>query len=144
MSVLFMFSCCSMEVLDIKINEVLEDPSENLKKLEDSLTAHVHSRFEEAYDAKADIRDRMITCLRYRKGVYTSEETALFKRYNLADIFMRLPDVKCSAAQDWLQDVLFPEGEVPFTCSPTPIPEITPEESDYVRAEYENKMLEEF
>lgn len=92
------------------------------------LASHVRSRWTLAKDAKDDIEERMLQCLRQRNGQYDPDKLADIKRSGGSEIFIQLTSVKCRAATSWLRDTLLGSGsDKPWNLSATPEPTLPPD-----------------
>lgn len=91
------------------------------------LAAHVHACWQAAKQAKQPIERRMLMCQRMRKGEYEPDHLLDIKQKGGSEVFMMLPDEKCSAAASWLRDILLQSGEEPWGIEPTPIPDLPQE-----------------
>ena len=110
------------------------------------LAAHCRTEWERARDAKVDIQHRMLNSMRQREGQYSDSKLAAIREMGGSEIKMMLTDVKCRAAIAWIRDVLLGTGEKPFSCEPTPLPEMPPGMLEVIDAEAYNelKMLQGF
>lgn len=91
-----------------------------------SLAAEIGRRWEEARSARLPIERRMIECLRRRNGEYSPEKLAAIRETGGSEVYMMLTNIKCRAAEAWVNDVLFPAGDKPWKLKPTTEPEISP------------------
>ena len=94
-----------------------------------SLGGYIRTCWQAARDNKdEEITDRLLKCLRLRKGEYTSAEKANIDRIQGDSVlFDKLVSVKCRAAEAWLNDVLLPPDEKPWGISTTPNPDLAPD-----------------
>lgn len=99
------------------------------------LAGHCRTEWARARDAKQPIEQRFLRSMRQREGKYSESKLAAIREMGGSEIKMMLPDVKCRAAIAWLKDVMFGTGERPFSCEPTPIPEIPPEIIEAIESE---------
>ena len=112
-----------------------------------SLGGHIRSCWEEARNNKdEEITPRLLKCIRIRKGEYTASERASIDRIQGdSSLFDQITNVKCRAAESWLNDILLPPGERPWGVSTTPNPELAPEEMQKLivelQAEYERMLF---
>lgn len=89
------------------------------------LAAHVHRRWETARDARRELQERMLSCVRQRNGEYDPDVRADIEMQGGSDIFIRLTSVKCRGATSWLRDTLLGSGsDKPWAIDPTPEPEL--------------------
>lgn len=87
-----------------------------------AIAAHIKARWEDAKRAKADIEEKMLRALRQRVGEYESSKLAEIRKMGGSEVFVRLTDLKCSAAAAWIRDVL--SLDRPWGLEPTPIPDL--------------------
>jgi hypothetical protein len=89
------------------------------------LAAHVRRRWEVSRDAKRELEERMLECLRQRNGDYDPDIEAQINAQGGSDIFVQLTSVKCRAATSWLRDTLLGSGnDKAWSIEPTPEPEL--------------------
>ncbi|RLB94825.1 MAG: hypothetical protein DRH26_00050 [Deltaproteobacteria bacterium] len=105
-----------------------------------SLAGYVRTVFEASREAKQKIEQEDIESLRQRNGIYSPAKLTEIRANGGSEIFMMLTDEKCSAVTSWLADILFPGGETPWSVSPTPVPDLKPEQ----QAEIEQAVQAEF
>ena len=106
------------------------------------LAGHVRSRWTESKDAKQDLEERMLQCVRQRDGKYDPDKLAEIQRQGGSEIFVQLTSVKCRAATSWLRDTLLGAGsDKPWTIEATPIPELPPEIMAGLQQEMANQLM---
>lgn len=103
------------------------DAGREMAQFESALSAHIRTRWQEAYQAKQPVHEQMLKCLRQRKGEYDPVVKAEIAKTGGADLFMMLTDVKCRAAEAWINDVLNAQDEV-WGLEPTAEPTLSPEQ----------------
>ena len=92
---------------------------------ESALAAHVRRAWERNKIARARITQRMLKCLRARRGVYSPAELQqLEQRGAMNVVWVDLTEEKCKAAAAWLREVLVPVQGYPFGVEPTPVPSL--------------------
>ncbi|HWU36234.1 MAG TPA: hypothetical protein VN203_01235, partial [Candidatus Acidoferrum sp.] len=91
-----------------------------------SLAAHIRKCWEEAKRAKIDVEQLILKNMRQKKGIYEPDKLAAIRAMKSSEIFMKITDVKCRHAKDWIKDILFQPGMTPWDIEPTPEPEIPP------------------
>ena len=89
-----------------------------------SLAAHLSRLWESAKQAKIDIDERLLKCLRQRKGEYDPDMKAKIAAHGGSDIYMYLTSMKCRAAEAWIKDIVTPPGDKPWSIDPTPEPDL--------------------
>ena len=106
------------------------------------LAAHVRTRWTESKDAKQDLEERMLQCVRQRDGKYDPDKLAEIQRQGGSEIFVQLTSVKCRAATSWLRDTLLGAGsDKPWSIEATPIPELPPEIMAGLQQEMANQLM---
>lgn len=93
------------------------------------LASHARKRWEIMRDHFRDeLEDRLTKCVRARNMEYEPSKLAEIKEQGGSEIFMGIVSAKCRTATAWLRDTLLGQGEdKPWSLSPTPIPEVTPD-----------------
>jgi len=84
---------------------------------------------------KTEVTERMLYCLRSRKGEYSPEEQGAILNGGGAmnPVYMKLTGTKCRAASAWIRDMMLPaDSDYPFTIMPTPEPDINPEQKTLI------------
>lgn len=107
------------------------------------LAAHVRERWDEAKDAKQDLEERMLDCVRQRNGEYSPQVKAQIAEQEGSDIYIQLTSVKCRAATSWLRDTLLGSGaDKPWAIDSTPEPEIPQEDLESLQAELAQEIMQ--
>ena len=89
------------------------------------LAAHARRRWEVARDAKQDLEERMLSCVRQRNGEYDPDVQAQIREQGGSDLFIQLTSVKCRAATSWLRDTLLGSGsDKPWSIEASPVPDL--------------------
>ena len=110
------------------------------------LASYLRGCWEAAHRAKQPIETLMLRAARQRNGEYETGKLCEIRKVFGTEIYMRLTDTKCTAAEDWLEDILLDTGTPPWDLQPTPIPELSPEqmeETEQLTAEKVLAMVEE-
>lgn len=106
------------------------------------LAAHARTRWEEARDAKQDLEERMLQCVRQRNGEYDPDVLAEIEEQSGSDIFVQLTSVKCRAATSWLRDTLLGTGsDKPWAIEHTPQPELPQEVLQSLQAQLSTEIM---
>lgn len=106
------------------------------------LAAHTRTRWEEARDAKQDLEERMLQCVRQRNGEYDPDIVAEIEAQGGSDIFVQLTSVKCRAATSWLRDTLLGTGnDKPWAIEATPQPELPEEVMQGLQAQLSTEIM---
>jgi hypothetical protein len=99
----------------------------NMDNVINGLTGHVRAQFEIAKTHKLHVQDRLLNCLRRRKGEYSPSKLQEITETGGATIYMKIAAAKCVGAKAWLSDLFNAQGDKPFSLEPTPIEELPPE-----------------
>ncbi|WP_052478878.1 portal protein [Vibrio jasicida] len=102
----------------------------------DNLASMVRKDWEAAksHRDREQLNQRLLDCLRRRKGEYSADKLAAIRDMGGSEIFMKLTGVKVYAAKAWIADIYQPSGDRPWTLQPTPVPELPPNiESELVQ-----------
>lgn len=78
--------------------------------------------------AKIPIEKLMLEALRQRGGQYEPERISAIRKQGGSEVYMMITEVKCRAAESWLRDILLDQGTPPWDLSPTPIPDLSPDQ----------------
>ena len=99
------------------------------------LSAYISGCWAKAKQAKIPIEQQMLKSLRQRNGIYDAEKLAAIRQMGGSDIYVLLTATKCRAAEAWIQDVLSPVVDRPWTIEPTPMAELPEDIQAELRAE---------
>jgi len=108
-----------------KEREALRPPAE--RQVLDRLQGYVRTCWDAAWSGKQEIERSMLESLRQRNGEYAPSQRAQIEQFGGSDIYMRLTETKCRAAESWLRDILLDTTEPPWGLKPTPEPELPPD-----------------
>lgn len=100
------------------------------------LSAHLRSCWDAARQAKKPIENIMLRGLRQRNGEYEADKLAQIHEQGGSDIYMMITEVKCRAAESWLRDILLDTGTPPWDLNPTPIPDLSPEQTQEMQVAF--------
>ena len=90
-----------------------------------SIVGHVRTSFERASSHREEqIEQRMLDALQRRLGTYPDEKLSMIKKSGGSDIYVKLTEVKCRAAEAWLVDIFAPADGKPWSLDPTPVPDL--------------------
>jgi hypothetical protein len=101
----------------------------------DNLTNYIESCWTDAKEAKLTVEEEMMQSLRQRNGEYEVDVLREIRNMGGSEVYVMLTSTKCRAAEAWINDVLRPVTEYPFSISPTPIAELPPPQLDSIRNE---------
>ena len=93
------------------------------------LASHLRECWDAARQAKKPIENIMLRGLRQRNGEYEADKLAQIHEQGGSDIYMMITEVKCRAAESWLRDILLDTGTPPWDINPTPIPDLSPDQT---------------
>ena len=88
-----------------------------------ALEGFLKRRWEAARTAKLRIEEGLLDNLRQRKGEYRPNVLNAIRRSGGSEVFMMLTNVKCRAAESWINEILFADRK-PWEIKPTPVPEL--------------------
>jgi len=107
----------------------LEDQNKPMQQFISSLARHIRTDFSLAYRCKEPHHQKMIQSLKQRKGMYDAAILADIQKHDGVEVFIRLTDVKCRAAESWIKDILAGQDR-PWLLESTPVPELSQEQED--------------
>lgn len=107
-----------------------------------ALAAHIRKCWEAAKRGKVEIEERLLKCMRQRKGVYDPEDLIKIRQHGGSEIYMMLTSMKCRAAEAWIRDIMIPPGEKPWSLDPTPKPEMPFDLEDQIAQIVEQEATE--
>jgi len=93
------------------------------------LAGHLRHCWDAARQAKKPIELIMLRGLRQRNGEYEADKLRDIHEQGGSDIYMGVTEVKCRAAESWLRDILLDTGTPPWGLNPTPIPDLSPDQT---------------
>lgn len=99
------------------------------------LAGHIQRCWDDSTHYKICVEEIMMKSLRQRHGVYEPLKKANIAAMGGTDIYMLLTSTKCRAAEAWIEDILSPVAEQPWSIKPTPIPELPQEIEAQVQQE---------
>ena len=122
--------------LERELDERQSDP------LFQGLTSYLRECWDAAQQAKKPIEDIMLKAMRQRNGEYEADKLRHIQDQGGSDIYMMITEVKCRAAESWLRDILLDTGSPPWELEPTPIPDLSPEQSKEVEGIYAQNVMQ--
>ena len=106
------------------------------------LAAHARDRWTTARDAKRELEERMLQCVRQRNGEYDPDILADIHSQGGSEVFIQLTSVKCRAATSWLRDTLLGSGnDKPWAIDPTPVPELPEDVMQSLQAQLSQEIM---
>lgn len=100
-----------------------------------SLAGHIESCWQKARRAKEPIERQMMKNLRQRNGIYEADKLAAIRQMGGSEVYVLLTATKCRAAEAWIQDVIRPAFERPYTLNPTPVPDLPDDVEEALKQE---------
>lgn len=102
-----------------------------------SLVSYVRKCWQQARDHKRlTVEQTLLSSLRQRKGEYDPDKLEKIRQQGGSEIYMMLTSNKCRAASSWLRDALLgQQGERPWSCEPTPVPDLPPDIAEQVKGQ---------
>lgn len=100
-----------------------------------ALAQMVRADWDVAKHHRYKINERLLNCLRRKKGEYSPSKLAELKEQGGSAIYMKIVQAKCRTAKAWLSDLFNPAGDRPFTLEPTPVPDLPPNIQERLIAE---------
>lgn len=120
-----------------------ESDRQNAQPVIRGLASHTKERWGSAKDAKRELEERVLECLRQRQGKYDPAKLSEIQRDGGSEIFIQLTSVKCRAATSWLRDALLGTGaDKPWGLHTTPIPELPPQTIDSLKAQMAAQLMQ--
>jgi hypothetical protein len=111
------------------------------------LASYLRGCWDRAQMARKPIDTIMLRALRQRNGQYEADKLQQVRGQGGSELYMMITEVKCRAAESWLRDILLDNGSPPWDLQSTPIPNLSPMQTQEVQtalAERVLKMVEEF
>lgn len=106
------------------------------------ITAHLKECWDAARIARDPITDVMLRAMRQRNGEYEADKLSAIRGQGGSEIFMMITEVKCRAAESWLRDILLDSGTPPWDMNATPIPDLSPKESEELQMAFAERVME--
>jgi hypothetical protein len=91
------------------------------------LSGYINKCWQAAKLAKQPIEQQMLRNMRMDNGVYEPDTLAAIRQMGGSEVYVLLASTKCRAAEAWINDILRPVGERPWTVAPTPVPQLPPD-----------------
>jgi hypothetical protein len=105
------------------------------------LAAHLRACWDASRQAKKPIENIMLRALRQRNGEYEADKLKQIHTQGGSDIYMMITEVKCRAAESWLRDILLDSGTPPWDLQPTPIPDLSPQQTNELQNAYAAQVV---
>lgn len=109
-----------------------------------TIVQHVRKAFQEARDHReSEVEPRLIDALYRRVGQYTPEKLARIRSMGGTEVFIKITEVKCNAAEAWISDIFAPTDGKPWTIRHTPVPELSPVQEQQANAIIMNAVMQQ-
>jgi len=128
---------------DIEAEAARRSAEENAVPVVQGLASHVRDRWAEAKDAKRDLEERMLQCLRQRRGEYDPDKLSEIRMQGGSEVFIQMTSVKCRAATSWLRDTLLGTGgDKPWSLTSSPDPELPPDAVQMIQQQMTDEIMQ--
>lgn len=105
------------------------------------LSGYLRQCWDVARLAKRPIETKMLAAMRQRNGEYEPSKLAQITAQGGSEVFMMITEVKCRAAESWLRDILLDNGSPPWDLHTTPIPDLTPQQTQEIQNMFAERVL---
>jgi len=105
------------------------------------LSSYLRECWDAAKQAKKPIEYVMLRAMRQRNGEYEADKLKAIKSQGGSEIYMMITEVKCRAAESWLRDILLDTGAPPWDLQPTPIPDMSPEQTKEIQDAFAQQVI---
>jgi hypothetical protein len=105
------------------------------------IVGHLRECWDAARMAKRPIEYEMLRAMRQRNGEYEADKLKQIRDQGGSELYMMITEVKCRAAESWLRDILLDNGSPPWDLSPTPIPDLSPVQTQEVQSAFAEQVL---
>lgn len=106
------------------------------------IVSHLRMCWDAAKIAKKPIEDIMLKAMRQRNGEYEPDKLAAIKKQGGSEVYMMITEVKCRAAESWLRDILLDTGTPPWDIQTTPIPDLSPAQTEEIKAAFADMVAQ--
>jgi len=106
------------------------------------ISAYLKECWDAARIAREPINDIMLKAMRQRNGEYEADKLDGIRRQGGSEVYMMLTEVKCRAAESWLRDILLDTGTPPWDMAPTPIPDLSPDDTAELQEAFAEQVVE--
>jgi len=115
----------------LKRDAVAPPPTQDLEGdgVESALAGHVRLAWSKNKLAKIRIDQKLLSCLRARREIYSSAEISAMQSNNggMNIVWAPLTETKCRAASAWIREIVLPVGEQPWGVDHSPIADLPDE-----------------
>jgi hypothetical protein len=106
-----------------------------------NMAAYIKKCWEAAKDAKEPIERLMLKAKRQRNGEYEPSKLSSIRNQGGSEVFMRITEVKCRAAESWLRDILLADGGPPWDLRPTPVANLDPSSTELIQSMFAERVM---
>ena len=106
------------------------------------ITSYLRQCWDAARIARDPITDVMLTAMRQRNGEYEADKMQAIRSQGGSEVYMMLTEVKCRAAESWLRDILLDNGSPPWDLQATPVPDLSPKETEELQLAFADRVME--
>jgi hypothetical protein len=109
----------------------------------EGIAGHIHSAWQDARTAKSDVKDRILSASRARRGEYESSKLSEIRSVTGgSEEYGRIVSNKCRIAEAWLRDVYLGQSDRAWSLKPTPVPTLTTENLMQVEQAIHKEIIE--
>lgn len=83
----------------------------------------------------------LLDCKRRRESEYPPDKKKLYQQVG-SDVFMAITDMKCGAAESWINDTVNQNGARAWSIDPTPLPNISPQLEAEIQQRITQKVMQ--
>lgn len=105
------------------------------------IVGYLRECWDAAQIAKRPVEYEMLRAMRQRNGEYEADKLKQIRDQGGSELYMMITEVKCRAAESWLRDILLDNGSPPWDLSPTPIPDLSPVQTQEVQSAFAEQVL---
>jgi len=91
------------------------------------LSGYIAKCWDAAKMAKQPIEQQMLRNLRMDNGIYEADVLAAIREMGGSEVYVLLTAKLCRAAETWINDILRPIDDKPWTIQPTPVAQLQPD-----------------
>ena len=107
------------------------------------LAGYLLGLWEQAKLSKIGIEQQILRNARQVNGKYEQDKLLAIKTMGGSEIYMMLTSTKCRAAKAWVNDILRPAGDRPWSLEPTPIPSMPPNVEQEIRQRLQDQVIQD-
>jgi hypothetical protein len=112
-------------------------PSENL--VVKGISKHIDKVWQQNKEDNKQVRIEMVKNFRRIRGEYEPAKLSSIRAFKGSEVFIRLSENKCRAADSWVKDIYRGDHDLPFDIQPTEISDLPDETIDQITQEVHAK-----